>query len=217
MSIRNSLLLLVSFSPLLSKAQNLVVTSSKMNILYIGIENEIEFASKTVPAKEIQLVPERGEIHEFYGRWFYLNCKNEAGELKIYARNKKTNKILDSVLFRLKYLDEPSIRIRAENMTEGVYMGNDILKDIVGISCYATGDFEMPITIISFKLKVWFSDGREKDFVNEGNRFSSSLREELAAMTEVVKAEIYELRVIMGCVKTPRLLRETLRLKDVKK
>lgn len=184
-----------------------------MNILYIGIDNEIQFASRTVLGKDFQLVPQRGEIHEFEGRYFYRNCKNEAGELMIYARSRKTSKILDSVIFRLKHLPEPSIRFVADNMSEGVYTGNNILKDIVALFCHTSGDFEMPITILSFRLKVRFANGKEQDFVNEGNRFSSSLRDELAALTGVVRAEIEEIRVIMGCVKTTQLLSHKLTLR----
>lgn len=213
MAFKIFIFLLTILYPFLSSGQNLVVTNTHMNILYLGIENELQFAGKIVLAKDIQLVPQRGEIQESDGRYFYINCKNEAGELKIYARNKKTNKILDSVLFRLIFLPEPSIRFWADNMSEGVYMGSNILKDIFSISCYPTGDFEMPISIVSFKLKVWLENGQEQDFVNEGNQFSSSLKQELAGLSGVVKAEIYELRAIMGCVKTERLLNGRVRLK----
>lgn len=193
--------------------QKLVIANTKMNILYLGIDNPISFGIKNGNTKDIVLVPQRGEIHEYDGALYYINCKNEAGELKIYAKNKRTNKIIDSVLFRLLRLPDPLVRIVALHMTEGAYVGNNILEDFQGIIAYVSGDYEFPVQVLSYQFSITTSGRQYWQVINEGNKLTEETRLKLQNIKEGDQVVLENVKVSFSCNKLPRNLNFKIRLK----
>jgi len=208
------LILSVFFSTsLFLNGQDLVVANSKMNILYIGVPNPIQFASKKVPISKIVLTAQRGEIISSNGQFFYQNCRNEIGELIIYAKNKQTNQIIDSTLFRLKNFPDPTVRISGSNMSEGVYMGKDIISDMDGIWIKFNNDYEIPVTIVSFKITITNSAGPKIILINEGNSITPNVKSELSKIVNSDTVVMHDILIRVGCVVKPRLLRQEIKLK----
>ena len=189
MTLRLLILFCLLSTSFFSKGQDLVIANTKMNILYIGVPNPIQFASKTVPANKIVLTAQRGEIISSNGQFFYQNCRNEeAGELIIYAKNKQTNKIIDSTLFRLKNFQDPTVRVSGSNMSEGVYMGKDIIKDLNGIWIKFHNDYEIPVSVISFKITITNSSAVKKILLNNGDRISPEVKAEFSKLEMAIQS-----------------------------
>lgn len=193
--------------------QDLVVANTRMNILYIGIENPISFASKTLSEDKIKLTAQRGQIIKSQGKYYYLSClNNQQGELTIYARNKQ-NKVIDSVIFRLLKLPDPKLRIIAKNMQEGAYMGDDILQDFVGVAGYFSEDFEFPVSVIGYTISIMNKDILIKEITIEGQRIPADIKEELSHFDKTFSIKLYRFMVRFGCVQEPRMLTQEFKIK----
>ncbi len=213
MTLRLLILSSLISNSLFSKGQDLVIANTRMNILYIGIHNPIQFASKSIPVNKIVLTAQRGETISNNGQFFYQNCRNEGGELIIYAKNKQTNKVIDSAIFRLKYLPEPIVRIAAPVMFDGVYVGKDIVNDFYGVYARISDDYEFPVNIVSFKITVSNSAGLKKILLNEGHRITPEVKNEISKIEKEDTVVIHDVKVRMGCVVEPRLLRQEIKLR----
>jgi len=198
---------------LFSKGQDLVIANSKMNILYIGVPNPIQFASKKLPVNKIILTVQRGEIIYIDGHLNYLNCRNEPGELIVYAKNKQTKKIIDSTVFRLKYLPDPVVKFSASNMTEGAYIGKDFISDWHGIYAQFSDDYELAVPIVSFKITISNSAGLKKILLNEGNRITPEVKNVISKIEKGDTVVMHDVKILMGCVVEPRLLRQEIKLR----
>ena len=198
--------------PLISTGQNLVVANPGMNVLYIGVDNEIQFASKTIPYKNLSLKPQRGEIVNYHGKLYYRYCQNNPGLLAIYAYNRLSRKIVDSALFRLKRIPDPIIKLVASNMQEGVYVGNDLAGDFVGLVGFCCGDFEAAVKIIGFTITVTNQNSTQKDFYFNGPSVSSDDKKQIASFDKNSSLKVHRVIVNVGCDTTARQLTQEFKL-----
>ncbi|MFT3934556.1 MAG: GldM family protein [Chitinophagaceae bacterium] len=186
------------------------------NILYLGVTNNIDFASKTVPQKEIILIPQRGKIESFLGRYTYTNCTDSPGLLKIYALNRKTQKLIDSMEFRLKRLPTPYITHYAANTdyANGLYKGNNLIEDSKGLRCHTPDDFtDWPCQIKEFTITVQDSSGTTKDFKIQGNNIPLEIKQMLQAQPQQSSIVMYDFKVIQGCVDKEVIVSKTIKLR----
>ena len=207
-------LLLVGLSCTLT-AQNVIIANSNLNILYIGIQNRIDFASKTISRKDIQLVPQRGKIITEFGRSVFRCCSSkEVGPLVIYARNRRTNRLIDSVEFRLKKVPDPKIRLITSNVSGGSYAGSDLGRDIYGVVCYMIDEFtDQACTIVGFTLTIVDSVGFKRDIYVAGSRLSEDVKQDLAKLNASCSVNIHAFKVLLGCEDEARLLDSVITLK----
>ena len=195
--------------------QDVIVANSSYNILYLGIDNPIDFASKTIKQKELLLTAKSGEIRNYQGSYFYRNCSNQPGAIVIYAHNARTKRLIDSVEFRLKRLPDPRVTISASGMFEGGYKGEDILKDIYGVRCYYSDDLtDQPCKIIGFTMTISHPSGSSKEIYVNGSQISSDLKAELASIIlDGDSVIINDFKIIVGCVKESRLVKNLIKIK----
>lgn len=201
-------MLLLLLMPVYSLGQ-LVVTNLQERILYIGVNNYIDYAVKTTYTAEVTLTVSRGELITDFGKLVYRHCRYEPGVITFYAINKRSKKIIDSVLFRLKPLPDPRIKLIAINMNEGVYLGNNMLRDLTGVIGYLSGDYEAPIKIVEYEVVIAKRSGQKIMVTNKDSRPSQELKDELLKLQDDDIVTIRNFKVHFGCETPDRLVRES--------
>src|SRR3954468_4552731 len=81
----------------------LVVQLSYQNIVYLGVDNPIDYAVKNVDTSLIELRPSFGTLTKSEdGRLIWRYCTAQPRKLMLTAYNKKTKKAIDSIGIRAK-------------------------------------------------------------------------------------------------------------------
>ncbi|MEA3445656.1 MAG: gliding motility protein GldM [Bacteroidota bacterium] len=158
----------------------LVVSPTKMNVFYIGVENPVDISVPGVPKENIIASMTNGTIKEDKknGGWVVrpkrgdLKGKNTKITVNAEIDGKKRN--MGSVSFRVKMVPDPVAKV---NMSKGGIIRRDILLAQTGVFAEIENfDFEMPFRVIAFDITA-IQKGFEVVESSNSNKFSSSQRE----------------------------------------
>lgn len=102
-----SCILIVSTKP---SAGQLVVSASRYNLFYLGIENPIDYAVKDISMSQVELRASSGELlTNKEGNSFWRSCEAKPGKVVLSAYHRKTKRLIGEAEFRVKYLEDPII------------------------------------------------------------------------------------------------------------
>lgn len=200
-------MLLLLLMPVCSIAQ-LVVTNLKENILYIGVDNYIDYAVTAKQAEKITLMVSRGELITSNNKLIYRHCANKPGLVTFYALDKASKKVIDSVLFRLKPLPDPTIELIAIDSNEGVYLGKNIVRDMTGVLSYLSSDYETPMKIIEYEVIIAKPTGQRLVLSNKGSRLMQEVRDEFLKLEDNDVVTIRNFEVHFACETPDRLVKQ---------
>ena len=132
----------------------IAVSPTKMNVLYIGVENPVQIAICDVPAKYITATIDNGTIESIGDGKFNVKVSQGYAETRINvfeSCNGKTTKIGDEK-FRIKRVPDPVAYIA------GVKSG-PVNKNLLAASCMVVAklenfDFDLTFTVTSFTFLI---------------------------------------------------------------
>jgi len=170
-------------------AKSVVVSPTKMNVLYIGPENPITISVPGVPSEKVKpaatgcgvvLTPDVKA-----GKGHYLATVNSSGEVKIAVTaeiNGKPQPMGQPYTFRVKKVPNP---IATAN---GTYRSGPINKDILSASSLIplmeNFDFKLFYQITGFKMSVIQKGGKDPilDIPSENNQLSDKMKSLIKAL-----------------------------------
>ena len=139
-----------------------VVTSiapTKLNVLYIGVENPVNISVSDYAADDITVSIDNGSITGQNGE--YIVKAHHAGKAVITVAAK--GKTIKETEFRVKYLPPPVVALKPFPGQAGLIKGGDISKDELLKSdglriTIENSEYELPMKIASFDVVVRAAD-----------------------------------------------------------
>jgi hypothetical protein len=167
-------LLLVVFFPKGLSAQT-AVENEKNNIVYVGVENQINISAFEYPCQDVAMAADKGELKKTDECGHYIFTTNEDGivTFSVNALKNGRSTYIDKHTFRMKYPPSPKATIFGAK--DGI-IGLDALNKAVGMACELRDfDYEIYYKIESFSYQV-VSDGKTGTKIfNEGNKFNEAI------------------------------------------
>ncbi len=162
----------------------LVVSPTKMNVLYIGVPNPIEIEVADIPKDKIQVSISNGAIMNAGKAGSYIAQVKSVGRvnINITANINGRTMNLGSKEFRVKKIPDPIAYIA--NKRGGTIDKSELLKQEGIKAVFDNFDFDMRFNVISFKVSASI-----KGFSREATASSASFTPEQKAIIEQVKSD----------------------------
>lgn len=135
------------------------IAPTKLNVLYIGIENPVNISVSEYAAEDITVSIDNGSITGKNGE--YIVKAHTPGKAVITVSAK--GKTIKETEFRVKYLPPPVVALKGFSDKDGLIKGGDISKNELlkadGLKLtIENSEFELPMKIASFDMVVRAAD-----------------------------------------------------------
>jgi GldM C-terminal domain len=161
-------------------AQNVaVISSERMNLLYVGISNPVSIAMEKIPNSKLKVtISEGGSIEKLKDGLYYIMV-NHQGKYTIMVEG---NGVVTKKEFRAKNIPNPWVSLNIMDF-EGDTISVSIAKAITGlISHQINFDIDFRLSIDKFSVLIKQANGNLKVVENKGAGFSSELLEILTTL-----------------------------------
>ena len=183
-------ILVNSFSS--SKMSGASVSATKMNVLYMGVDNPINIAVWNKDTSEVYVTMSNGDVtRSADGK--YMATANKPGKATIEVRDKQSETLLYEAAFRVKRIPVPKAVLGGRY--SGGYLPANVIKRQKGmvavLECFA---FDMSIKIVSFKVSFMKKDGPKEVVSNKGPAFNGRILELIGDAVAGDTVFFYEIR-----------------------
>jgi|WetSurMetagenome_2_1015567.scaffolds.fasta_scaffold22960_2 hypothetical protein len=161
----------ISFS---LNAQDAVVSATKSNVLYLGIDNPVEIAVPGIASDKVTATVDNGTIARTKSGWTIRLAYLKDCNVTVYAGNKK---IADKT-FRARTIPVPVATFAGIN--SGVVSKEAVLKNQILETKFPDSDFTMNLEIVSFTM--FTASGRE--LTAKGNALTDEMKSQLLLLTK---------------------------------
>lgn len=170
-----------------------IISVTKMNIIYVGIDNPIEIAVPYTTKKAIKVSCDSGTLEGANGR--YILRTTNSGTIKIRVYSLKNNDTIEHGIFsfRAKLLPDPIVTI-------GGYGGNEMsvpfLKVQLGITAYI-GDLMVDINykIVQYQVMIIKKDTVLTSELINGAYFSAQVKTWMQSLEVGDQFLVYKIKV----------------------
>jgi hypothetical protein len=112
-------LLLIILQTIYANAQHSVISScTKQNVVYVGLQNTVEFVVENSPCDKYSLVSNDFELKPTEGSCIFTTTPDRPGKFKVWLKDKKTNKIVFETKFNVVKLPAPELRFASQKSGE---------------------------------------------------------------------------------------------------
>ncbi len=175
---------------------SVAVSPTKMNVLYLGVENPVDISVSGVSPDRISVSMSGGSIVKS-GRGGYVARPNKEGicEIAITANEGGVTKRMGTKQFRVKALPDPTASIFGVDAKE-TELSKGRLLALQGIEAQFPKDFdfEMKFQVISFKIGLTIGGFFQEKAAN-GAQFSAEQKQLMASLTSGSQFTITDIRV----------------------
>lgn len=167
--ILGTLILVLSLS-VATYAQHAVIANTKMNVVYIGIDNPIEIAISRYSEDDIRVKVGQGTITGESGKYNWKVTTPGTAEIKVFVVENGQEKEIYSTNYRVKRIPNPVAKVGEGNnvMTVGYLHAQTGVQAVLD-----NFDFDATCEIESFVLTVIRPQSDPVDVINKGGKFSS--------------------------------------------
>jgi hypothetical protein len=201
-------LLSIIFLPLFCSSQ-LIVSNEKLNILYVGVDNSIQFAVPGYNSKELLLIASCGMLITRNDKTIWRICNEKCSYVKFscYLKSSKGRKLLGSSDYRIKSCADPVIM--NPFIMSNHYSSPNIFKipDFVRVE-HKNFDFDISFTVKQFKIEIYKSSGDTLKMTNLGPQLSEQLFNEIGKMKKGESLLLYDVIVKNECELSNRELND---------
>jgi len=148
----------------------LVVSPTKMNVFYLGVDNPIEISVPGVPADKVFPSINNGTIVKD-GKGFVVRpARSGTAEVSVMAEIEKTRKLMGTKQFRVKIVPDPVAKVAGIKGSGGIEKA--VLLAQAGVVAEMENfDFDLTFKVVEFKVSVNIG-GFSNDKVSKSNRFT---------------------------------------------
>jgi gliding motility-associated protein GldM len=175
-----------------------VVSPTKMNVFYRGVENPVAISVSGVPKENIQAQITKGRIRRAsHGDWEVMPAAGPEGEVvsvKVYANVDGNNRFMGSMDFRVKDVPPPIAEIGGRSQ------GGISLTDLTrakGVDAELKNfDFDLDFTVTEFTVSAVLSGGFTKSERSNNNRFTQAQLEIITQLSPGKTLTVTDIRAI---------------------
>ena len=195
------------------KKPMVVVQPSKMNVLYVGVDNPIEVAVEGMPSTKLALKVSKGTVIGENGR--YIVNVPSSGMVKIFVYERSENEKLiaiDSVFFRAKMVPAPTVKIFGKR--DGDFISVPELNAAAGIIA-SLDDFDFDIKFVISSFSVSFvTNGVLNTYATTGNTFTAEMKSAFTKVKVGTKIYFEEIKCVIPDGKERALSSVMLKVKE---
>lgn len=153
---------------------SIVVSPSKMNVLYRGVDNPVDISVAGVPMDKIQPYIDNGSIKRAGNAYIVQPGPGKTASISVFATIDNTKKNLGNVQFRIKNVPDPVPRVIGitTKTVDKVYL---TAADGIAAEMPPDFDFDLTFTIKSYTVSA-IIDGYEQSDNVTGWRFSDKAK-----------------------------------------
>ncbi|MDR2126418.1 MAG: gliding motility protein GldM [Prevotellaceae bacterium] len=153
-----------------------VISPTKMNVFYLGVDNPVEISVSGVPQEKISASCNGGQLRrEGAGYVVNPNAGSKTCEISVSAEINGVHQPMKAQMFRVKKLPTPNAvvsGITGKTATKGELAASQGLK----ASMPDDFEFDLKYTVTSFRVSITGSGGYEKEEASNGAYFSQAQR-----------------------------------------
>jgi len=182
---------------------SLVVSPTKMNVFYIGVDNPVEISVSGVPQDKVQASISAGSMSPAAGGY---NVKvTRAGEvfINVSAEVDGNVKSMGSKKFRCKFIPDPVAKVA--NSQGGVIGKNELMAQAGVFAVLDNFDFDAKFSVTSYKVSTTDAQGYTVEKIVTGAGFTSDVRGLIQGLAPGKKVYFEEIKAV-GPDGTPRSL-----------
>ena len=167
------------FLSLNTYSQKVIISSTKLNVLYLGIDNPLEYAINNYDCTNYTLSISDGNEIICDSTCRCIARVHSQGYVYVYVLDKNKNKIIDSIYYRTKMIPDPMVCF---NYGQRYYYpeGNSCLCKT--IPCIQLGkvtylDIDVTYTLVDFDFRFVYKNGKEIIYKNKGTQIRSEIKD----------------------------------------
>jgi len=149
----------------------LVVSPTKMNVFYIGVENPVEISVSGVPESNLRVSISDGSISKAAQGYIVKVKKPGKVNISVSAEIDGATKSMGSKEFRVKTVPDPIAKVAGKK--EGFIAKNVLLTAPGPVAEMENFDFELRFTISSFVVSATLKGGYDEEAKATGTRFNA--------------------------------------------
>jgi len=174
-----------------------VVSPTKMNVFYRGVDNPVAISVSGVPSENIRATITKGNIQPSRGGWVVKPLKGPEGEVvtvKVYANIENNQRFMGSMDFRVKDVPDPVAEIRGR--TQGGITLTELTR-AKGVEAELKNfDFDLDFTVTDFTVSAVLSGGFTKSAKSTNNEFTPGQLEILSQLTPGKTLTVTDIKAI---------------------
>ncbi len=148
----------------------LVISPTKMNVFYLGVDNPVEISVPGVPADKVFPTINNGTIVK-EGKGFIVRpVRSGTAEVTVMAEIEKVKKNMGTKQFRVKIVPDPVAKVAGIKGAGGIEKA--VLLAQAGVVAEMENfDFDLTFRVVEFKVSVNIG-GFSNDKISKSNRFT---------------------------------------------
>ncbi len=150
-----------------------VVSPTKMNVFYRGVDNPVAISVSGVPSENIRAEISKGRIQATGKGWIVRPATGPEGEVvtvKVYANIENNSRFMGSMDFRVKDVPDPVAEIRGRS--QGAISLTDLTRASGVDAELKNFDFDLDFTVTEFTVSAVLSGGFTKSEKSTNNKFT---------------------------------------------
>jgi len=189
----------------LFKAQcQIVVANEKMNIVYAGVDNPIEFLANNIDKAKLVVKASCGELtrtsrEKFTWRICNQNCSYVSFSIGVLKNNKFS--LLGTSDYRIKKIPTPTINFGSTPESRANSHGGNIIKHPQLGPRLSLDDFDFDVTfkVQEFDVEICKQIGDTLRFKNIGIEFNENVKKEIEKLNVGDKICVSNIMYMSGC------------------
>jgi len=174
---------------------NLVVSATKMNVFYVGVDNPVNVSIAGVPGNKISPTITNGRIVKQGDGKYIVRPKRPGNSLvSVRAEIDGVSKNMGVAQFRVKGLPDPVIKVAGK---KGGKIAKNVLAAQAGVFVEMENfDFELEFKIIEFTVSTTDRGGYYIDAKTKGNAFTKAQNDLIKGLRRNSRVNIEEVKAV---------------------
>ena len=174
-----------------------VVSPTKMNVFYRGVENPVSISVSGVAKESIKARITKGRIRASGNQWSVLPASGKEGEvikIRVYADVDGTEKFMGEMPFRVKNVPNPIAKIGGKS--QGAISLTDLSRSAGVVAEMEDFDFDLDFAITEFTVSAVVSGGFTKREKSMSPNFTNAQKNIIRGLTSGKNLTITDVRAI---------------------
>lgn len=174
------------------------------NILYVGIDNKLQFSVANIKMADVRLVASWGQLSRNGNEYSWKTCDTHRNLVTFFCYRK--NKAIDSVTCRVKPVPEPMLMVATGRHQHRA----GIIDSQAGvIALLPEADFDISFSIKQFTFRLIRNGTIVFEIRNDGARFESDLMSRLVNLEPGDQYQLINVVVSGPCNNADRRIRDS--------
>ena len=181
---------------------NVVVSPTKMNVFYYGVDNPVDISVAGVPADKITAINTNGSISPRHGSWIVNPRRPGQSIIRVFAEFNGNKREVGFKEFRVKIVPDPVAMVANK---EGGGIEKNLLLAATGVQAVMKDfDFDLTFNVTEFTVMAPVQ-GFVQDFRSTNNRFTDKQKDLIRSLNRGNPVYIQDIKAV-GPDGTVRLL-----------